>query len=162
MPIKTLDKAAVKRWRRDPVAFVREVLIDPEDGKPFELYAEEAEFMRRAFTLSPAGRLSFSEIVFGGPKKSGKTAVAAWCAIYIAVAVGGSLAEIYCLSNDYEQSVGRVFESARRIVEASPLLRSSAKITAGRIQFRSTGSFIQAVASDYASIHRRQPEPVHF
>jgi hypothetical protein len=157
MVIKTLDKAAVKRWRGDPVAFIREVLINPENGQPFELYAEEAEFMRRAFTLSPAGRLSFSEIVFGGPKKSGKTAVAAWCAIYVAVAVGGSLADIYCLSNDYEQSVGRVFESARRIVEASPLLRSSAKITAGRIQFRSTGSFIQAVVSDYASFAGANP-----
>jgi hypothetical protein len=84
-------------------------------------------------------------------------AVAAMCALYVSIAIGGPFAEIYCLSNDYEQSVGRVVESARRIIEASPLLRSSAKITADRIEFRSTGSFIQAVASDYASFAGANP-----
>jgi phage terminase large subunit-like protein len=43
-----------------------------------------------------------------------------------------------------------VFEMCRRIVEASPMLRSEAKITANRITFTATGATITAVASDYA------------
>ncbi len=35
----------LKRWRRDPIAFVREALRDPETGKPFVLYAEDRGLM---------------------------------------------------------------------------------------------------------------------
>jgi hypothetical protein len=150
-------KARLAVWRRDPVAFVHEVLVNPENGKPFVLYDAEVEFLRRALSLTADGRLPFGELICACPKKSGKSCLASMAAIYVAVVVGGPLAEVYCLSNDYEQSVGRVFESARRIIEASPLLRSSAKITAGEIEFRSTGSFIQAVASDYASFAGANP-----
>lgn len=150
-------KAKLAIWKRDPVAFIRDVLVNPENLKPFELYDAQVEFLRRAFTLTTDGRLPFGEIIYACPKKSGKSCLASMIAIYVAVVVGGPLAEVYCLSNDYEQSVGRVFESARRIIEASPLLRNSAKLTAGRIEFRSTGSFIQAVASDYASFAGSNP-----
>jgi hypothetical protein len=50
-----------------------------------------------------------------------------------------------------EQAQGRVFQSAHRIVEASPLLRAMAEITQTRISFPLTGAVIQAVGSDYAS-----------
>jgi hypothetical protein len=78
-------------------------------------------------------------------------------ALYTAVAIGGRYSEIYCLSNDYEQSVGRVFEACRRIDEASPLLSSGAKITSDRIEFVSTGSFIQECASDYSGFAGADP-----
>ena len=149
-------KAKLNVWKRDPVAFICDVLVNPENHKPFELYDAQVGFLRRAF-IPVNGRLPHPELIFSCPKKSGKSCLASWCAIYVAVVIGGPLAEVYCLSNDYEQSVGRVFESARRIIEASPLLRHSAKITAGRIEFRSTGSFIQAVASDYASFAGSNP-----
>ncbi len=45
------------RWRSDPVRFITEVLRNPETGQPFELYPAEAEFLRRAFTLTPEGKL---------------------------------------------------------------------------------------------------------
>jgi len=31
-----ITPAALARWRRDPIVFVREALIDPETGQPFE------------------------------------------------------------------------------------------------------------------------------
>jgi hypothetical protein len=40
------NKAGIARWRRDPVAFIREALINPETGKPFELYPAEISFLR--------------------------------------------------------------------------------------------------------------------
>jgi len=149
------DHAA--RWKRDPVAFIRDVLRDPQTGKPFVLYPAEERFFCEAFTVGEDGKLPNSEIVFSAPTKSGKTAIAAMAAIYVAAVIGGAYAEVYCLSNDYEQSVGRVFEQARRIIEASPLLRGSVKVTADRLLFRSTGSFIQACASDYSGFAGSNP-----
>lgn len=137
-------------WLRDPPAFVTEALINPETGGPFDLYDAERRFLEKGFTVDSNGRLRYPELIFSAPKKSGKTAFAAMAAIYVAVAIGGPNSEVYCLSNDYDQSVGRVFSAAKRIIEASPLLKRGARITADRIEFVSTGSFIQAVASDYA------------
>jgi hypothetical protein len=54
------------------------------------------------------------------------------------------------LANDEDQSVGIIFELAKRMIEASPLLRDTAKITQTRIDFPASGAFIQAVASDWA------------
>jgi len=45
----------LKHWKADPVAFVREVLRDPETGQPFELYEAEERFIREALTLHPMG-----------------------------------------------------------------------------------------------------------
>jgi hypothetical protein len=42
-----LDPAALRRWKRDPVAFILEVLRD-ENGRPFRLYPEQQRFLRDA------------------------------------------------------------------------------------------------------------------
>lgn len=149
--------AHAARWKRDPVAFVNDVLRDPATGTRYDLYQAERRFMSEAFTLTRDGKLPASEIVFSAPKKSGKTCIAAMAAIYVAAVIGGPYSEVYCLSNDYEQSVGRVFEQARRIIEASPLLRGSVKVTADKLLFRSTGSFIQACPSDYSGFAGSSP-----
>ena len=36
-----LDYAAFDRWRADPIAFIEQVLCDPETGKPFALLPAE-------------------------------------------------------------------------------------------------------------------------
>lgn len=104
-------------------------------------------FLCEGFILTSEGHLPFPETLYSLPKKGGKTATAAMIALYVALAIGGPFAEVYILSNDYDQSVGRVFTAAKRIIEASPLLKGTARITQDRIEFISTGSFIQAVAS---------------
>jgi phage terminase large subunit-like protein len=154
-----LDPAALRRWKRDPVAFILEVLRD-ENGRPFRLYPEQQRFLREALTLTSDERLPYPELLFSAIKKSGKTTLAAMIAIYLVIVIAGPWAECYVVSNDLEQSIGRVWESARRIVKASLLLRGSARITASRIEFRSTGSFIQAVASDYAGLAGINPSLV--
>ena len=141
---------AIARWKRDAVAFVREVLINPETGRPFELYPEQEFFIREAFTMTTDGRLPFAEILFAAPKKSGKTGLAAMLVIYVIVVLGGNYAEAYCVANDFEQASSRVFQAIARIIQASPLLKRSAKFTQNKIEFTSTGSTITAIASDYA------------
>lgn len=130
------SKQEVRRWRRDPIAFIAEVLRDPETGQRFDLYEAEERFLREAFTPDGAGCLPCPEIVFSAPKKAGKTAFAAMATIYMVVALGGPYAKAYCVANDFEQAQGRMFAAIQRIIEASPLLRSSARITANKITFR--------------------------
>ena len=142
------------RWRADPAAFVREALIDPETGRPFELYPEEERFLREGFTVDD-GRLPFPELIFSGPKKLGKTCFAGICTLYLVIVLGGPYAEGYCVANDFDQAQGRVFQAITRIIEASPKLRDSAKITANRIEFLNSGSTITAIASDFAGAAAR-------
>src|SRR5262249_52798213 len=60
-------------------------------------------------------------------------------------------AEGYCVANDLEQAVSRVFMMVRRVVEASPLLRAITKITSDRVMFPALDASIIAIASDAAS-----------
>jgi len=145
------------RWRRDPVAFIREALIDPETGKPFELFPAEERFLREALTLTPSGRLPYPELVFSAPKKSGKTTIAALVTICVVVLYGGSYAEAFVAANDFDQAQGRVFQAIARIIEASPLLRDSAQKTTSKIELPSTGASITAIASDYAGAAGANP-----
>jgi phage terminase large subunit-like protein len=140
----------IARWKKDPCAYIADVLVNPETGAPFELYPAQANFLRRALTLQPDGTLPYPELLYSAPKKSGKTGLAAMAALYVVPVLGGPFAEGYCLSNDEDQSRGRVFQAIGRIIEASPLLKDSAKITANVISFPSTGSTITALASDFA------------
>jgi phage terminase large subunit-like protein len=150
-------KAKLAAWRRDPVAFIGDVLVNPETGKAFELFPIQERFLRELFSLAPDGRLKYPEAVYGCPKKSGKSTTAAMAMLYAVIALGGQFAEGIILANDESQATDRIFTAAARIVEASPMLRDSAKITAGRIEFRSTGATISAISSDFASAAGSNP-----
>ena len=151
------SKADIQRWRSDPAAFIEEVCHDPETGKPFILNRAQRRFLSRALTLDERGRLKYPELLFSAPKKSGKTGFAALILIYVVVVLGGNYAEGYCVANDFDQAQGRVFQAACRIIQASPLFTESAKITANRIEFISTGSTITAIASDFAGAAGANP-----
>jgi phage terminase large subunit-like protein len=114
---------AIARWKRDPISFIREVLINPETGQPFELYPEQERFFRESLTLTADGRLPCAELLFSGPKKSGKTGTAAMAMLYVIACIGGPYAEAYSVANDFEQASSRVFQAVTRIIQASPLLR---------------------------------------
>jgi phage terminase large subunit-like protein len=138
-----------QRWHDDPVAFCEEALFNPETGLPFVLTEAERVFLRVAFQRTSDGRLMFPELLFGAPKKSGKTAFSAMLILYVVLILGPRYSEAYCCSNDLEQSKGRVFQACQRIVAASPLLAADAEIGAQQITFRSSGSTITALASDW-------------
>ena len=132
-----------------PVEFVREVLVDPETNRRFELYPAQEQFLREAFTPGLDGGLPYAELVFGAPKKSGKTTMSAFAVLYTTAVLGGKFAEGYVVANDLEQAASRVFRAASRIVKASPMLKHDARVTQDVIEFRSTGGTIQAIASEY-------------
>jgi hypothetical protein len=145
-----LDAATLARWRRAPASFIEQVLVCPETGKPYKLLPAERRFLKLAFKTGRGGRLLYPEQVYAAPKKSGKTAFAAMHTLTMTLLFGGAYPEAVCCANDFEQAAGRVFETIKRIIECSPLLRREAKITANAITFPAIGATIRAIASDYA------------
>jgi phage terminase large subunit-like protein len=142
--------SSIEEWRSDPVGFIETVLHNPETGKPFELLAAERDFLAHAFQFGDDGRLRYPEQCFAAPKKSGKTGFAALHMLATVLLFGDRFAEGYALANDLEQAQSRVFQAIRRIVEASPLLKREAKITADKIVFPAFHSAtISAIACDY-------------
>jgi phage terminase large subunit-like protein len=116
-----LDDSTLQRWRANPTSFVEEVLHDPETGRPFVLLEAERAFMRHAFALDSNGRLLYPELLYGAPKKSGKTTLAALIVlVMVLLRSDGRFSEAYVCANDFEQAQSRVFTVCRRIVEASP------------------------------------------
>lgn len=155
--MSALTAANIARWRGDPVAFIEEMLVDPETDAPFVLSPAQRRFLKRAFTLTPDGRLRYPELVFSAPKKSGKTGLGAMITLYVVLVLGGRFAEGYCVANDLEQAQGRVFQAISRIVQASPALTDEATVTASKITFSETGATISAIASDFAGAAGANP-----
>jgi phage terminase large subunit-like protein len=157
MTADTLGAAALARWRGEPVSFIEQVLRDPETNRPFQLFEAQRQFFAHAWRTDDTGRLLYPEQCFAAPKKSGKTAIAALHLLTTTILFGARFAEGYALANDLEQAQGRVFQAARRICEASPLLRREAEITQTRITFPQTGAVIQAIGADYAGAAGSNP-----
>jgi hypothetical protein len=149
--VEHLTTSALARWRSDPAGFIETHLYDPETNRPFKLLPAERAFLAYALQLDAVGRLKHPELVYGCPKKSGKTGFAALLVITVLLLYGGRFGEAYCVANDLEQAQSRVYEQVRRIIAASPLLRRECKVTQDRITFAATGATITCLASDYAS-----------
>jgi phage terminase large subunit-like protein len=150
--------SSIDHWRSDPVKFIETVLHNPETGKPFQLLAAERDFLAHAFTFDADGRLLYQEMVFAAIKKSGKTGFAAMFMLAMLLLFGDRFAEGYCIANDLEQAASRVFQAAKRIVEASPLLKRDARVTADKITFAAFhGATIAAVACDYTGMAGANP-----
>jgi phage terminase large subunit-like protein len=154
---EVLERNTLERWRAQPITFIEQILRDPETGHPFQLFDAQRRFFEHAWTLTDDGRLRYPEQCFGAPKKTGKTGTAAMHLLTTTCLYGGRFSEAYCVANDLEQAQGRVFQSVRRIVEASPYLRREAEVTQQRITFPQTGAVIQAIGSDYASAAGANP-----
>jgi len=145
----------------DPCGFA-EQLLDPDTGRPFVLYPAERRFFEEALALTAEGALPFPELLFSGPKKSGKSTLAGVLLVYVVRVLGGRFAEGYCVANDFDQAAGRVFQAVVRIIEASPLLRGTAHATADTITFVETGATITALPSEYAGAAGVNPVCVVF
>ena len=155
---KGVNRSLVQRWRADPTQFIERVLHDPETGAPFKLLDAERAFLAHAFQTNSDGKLLYPEQIYACPKKSGKTGFAAMHMLTMILLFGERFAEGYALANDLEQAQSRVFQAIKRIVEASPLLKREAKITADKIVFPAFhNATISAVANDYAGAAGANP-----
>lgn len=144
-----LDARSLARWRADPLRWIESHLLDPETRAPFKLLDAERTFLTHAFTFDDDGRMVYPELLYGAPKKSGKTTLAALFLITLLLLYGGAYPEALAVANSFEQVVSRCFAMVRRIIECSPLLKREAKITEGKVTL--AGAVIQAIPSDYST-----------
>jgi phage terminase large subunit-like protein len=147
----TASAQQLVRWRQSPIEFIETVLFDPETGRPFKLLPAERAFLEHAFKIGDNGRLLYNEWLYSCPKKSGKTTFEAIIELTMTLLFGGAFPESYVLANSQEQGKGRCFEICCRIVNASPLLKDEAVITADKITFPAFNAVIYVVPCDAGS-----------
>jgi len=105
------------------------------------------------YALNPENEIT--TIIYSAPKKSGKTAIAAAMARYIAETFG-PYSEVFCLANDMEQARGRVYQAAVRSLELDPRYNAAKREIPGYwnvVQREAihtpSSSILRAVSSDY-------------
>jgi len=145
-----VDGETLGRWRRDPVAWVRECLRHPDTGEVIELFPLQEAWFRASFTADADGRLPASETLLLTGKKSGKSFLNGLGVLYTTVVLGGRRAESYIFANDLQQAASRVYQACCELVAASPFLRHAVEMTSTRLYFPATQSFLQAMAADPA------------
>jgi phage terminase large subunit-like protein len=118
-----------------------------EDGQPLHLEEHQRRILGEAFRFEADGRLKYRTIIYSSPKKSGKTAINALGCLWWAFCIQPP-DEIIIASNDLDQAVSRVYDSARGFVERNPALRAEANITRNLITL-DNGTTIKAIPSDY-------------
>ena len=96
---EALERSALYRWRTEPTAFITEVMRNPEDGKPFELFPAQSEFLHHACARTEDGRLLYPEQALGAIKKTGKTVTAAMHMLTLTLVHGGRFAEGYAVAD---------------------------------------------------------------
>lgn len=120
----------------------------PETKAPIKLASHQAAILRHVLTLGPDGRLPYSEVIWSGPKKSGKTTIAALVAEYFGLFIE-SPNEVYLCANDLEQSQGRVYKALSQSVKLNRHLTNRADVQV-RITRFDNGTELTALPSDYA------------
>jgi phage terminase large subunit-like protein len=119
-----------------------------EDGQPLILEDHQRAILGEAFRFDKDGRLPYRTVIYSAPKKSGKTAVNALVSTWWSFCIQPP-DEIIIASNDLDQAVSRVYDSARGFIERNPALNAEAHITRNFITL-DNGTTIKAIPSDYA------------
>lgn len=90
-------------------------------GDPLVFEEYQREFLDEAFKLDEKGQRVYTRVLFGLPRKAGKSTMAAAIALYMAAADGEPGAEVVIAAGSREQAA-IVFDQARAFVESNPHL----------------------------------------
>lgn len=129
------------------VKFIDDYAIK-EDGQPLQLEDHQKAILEEAFRTDKQDRLIYKTIVYSAPKKSGKTTINALVVLWWAHCVQ-SPDEIIVAANDLDQSVSRVFDTAKGFVSRNPDLKNEADVQRLLIKL-DNGTSIKAIPSDYS------------
>jgi phage terminase large subunit-like protein len=147
---KQIQETVAKKQTLSLVDFAHTKFYIPETQAPIQLLPHQISILNYALSEEH----NYQTIVYSTIKKSGKTAIAALVARYIAETWGK--AEVLSLANDLEQARGRVYAKALESIELTPgysLARRELvgvwKIIERDATYLPTGSIIRAVSSDY-------------
>ena len=134
------------KYGRDPAAFIDRFVTRNEKGRPWKLSAYQRRVLRLAFRWSRAGALLLRLLLWGEPKKSGKTFIAAVLGLWCGFVTPDS--ETIVAANDLEQAQSRVFRTMVALLKHNPELGASATVRAAEILL-SNGHRIVVISSDY-------------
>ena len=143
--LRPLPAPDIDAYRSDIVTFAEAEFVIAPRAEPIVLEEHQKRILRAIFS-PPYPR----EVLYSGPKKSGKTTIGAVIVLYVALFFAAEGSEIIICANDEEQSKSRVFADVRYAVEHNERLGRGAKITENTITL-SSGVAIRAIASDYGS-----------
>lgn len=125
--------------------YIRRMIRLP-DATPVHLENHQAKILDHVLTPKD-GRLPYPSIVWSEPKKSGKTAIAAWISSW-ALNILGPRSEVLVVGNDKEQSQARVYTEVVRVQQAHPALKQRIVRATDSILVLDDGSTCRAVALD--------------
>lgn len=130
-------------------------------GRPFTLEGWQREWLTEVF--GPAGRDGRRKVrtaLLGVPRKSGKSTLGAAIALYLLFADGEQGAQVFSCAADRDQARA-VFDTARRMVEASPLAKY-AMVRRNWIEVPKTGGIYRVLSADAFRHHGLNPHGVIF
>ena len=112
-------------------------------------------------TVRPDGTRQYRVCFVAVPRKNGKSSLAAAIALYLLVGDGEQGAEVYSAAADRDQAA-IVFDTAKAMVEASPLLRRHVRPYRRLLEVPRTGSIYRVLSSDVPTKHGLNPHGVIF
>lgn len=135
----------------------------PLAGQPFVLEPWQRAIVRDLFGRKRAGGLRrYRKLYLEVPRGNGKSTFAAGLALYLLAVDGERSAKVYSAAADRSQAA-IVFETAEKMVQASPLLAESIKSYRNKtMEYRDTGSKYIVLSSDAYTKHGLNPSGIVF
>jgi phage terminase large subunit-like protein len=126
-------------------------------GQPFLLEPWQKDLLRELYgRLGPDGRRWYREALIGIARKNGKSALTAGLALYHLTIGGEQGGEVYSLAGSRDQA-RIVFNVARAMVEASPLLAAECRPYRSVIEHKESGSIYRTLSADAGLAHGYNP-----
>jgi phage terminase large subunit-like protein len=152
------------RWDREAAervlqffGFLRLPADGEIDGIPFSLQPFQQFIVGSLFGWKGSDdRRRFRTAYVEQGKGNGKTPLAAGIGLYGLVADGEAAAEIYPAATTREQA-GILFRDAKRMAEASPVLREALDIGLNNLAYLPTDSFMRPVSSEHRGLDGKRP-----
>ena len=152
----TLEPARARRV----VRFFERVLRHTKGrwaGSPFVLEPWQRELVEELYgRVDDQGRRLYREALVGVPRKNGKSTLAAGLALYHLGWDGEAGGEVYSLAASRDQA-RIVFNEARALAQASPLLRRELRVWRTVIEHPRSGSLYRALSSEDRLAHGYNP-----
>ena len=127
-------------------------------GKPLILEPWQREFFDEALAVDENGERYYTEVLWGLPRKNGKSTSCSAFGLYMAAADGEAGAEVY-IAAAAKQQARIIFDQERRFVDedVSPRLASEFVARRNWIEHRPSGSVIRVLSSDAPKQHGLNP-----
>lgn len=140
------------------------VTAEPLPPGPIRLAEHQKRIIDEALARNEDGKFKYTNVIYSAPKKSGKSAISAAIALYMAYTT--PFGNIFCVANDGKQSDDRLFGPISQCIKfhkQNNLLLSDTKVKASEAEaYLSNDSKIEAIPCDAAGEAGSEPTASFF